>query len=108
MNTEQKELWDSYDGKGFAAQYSQYSERARTDADEHDITLTISNDTVTLIGGKDITAASATSATRATQDASGNVITDTYATKSELSDYCDITYTAGTGELHLDFSGGNT
>ena len=105
-----KDLWTDYNGKGFSAEYSHYSERARADVNDNDITLTIADSKVSQIGGKDISAAIATtaaSATSATQDASGNVITDTYATKSELSDYCDITYTAGTGELHLDFSGGN-
>ena len=75
-----KDLWTDYNGKGFSAEYSHYSERARADVNDNDITLTIVDSKVSQIGGKDI------SATSAEQDASGNVITETYATKSELPD----------------------
>jgi hypothetical protein len=70
-----KDLWTDYNGKGFSAEYSHYSERARSDVNDNDITLTIVDSKVSQIGGKDI------SATSAEQDASGNVITETYATK---------------------------
>lgn len=73
-----QELWTKYNSHGFAAEYSHYSERARADVNNNDITLTIADSKVSQIGGKDI------SATSAKQDASGNVITETYATKSEL------------------------
>ena len=54
--------------------------------------LAVNNATVSLKNGNDVISsvtvnnvANATSATKATQDASGNVIVDTYATKSELT-----------------------
>lgn len=74
-----KDLWTDYNGKGFSAEYSHYSERARADVNDNDITLTIVDSKVSQIGGKDI------SANSAEQDASGNVITETYATKDIIS-----------------------
>ena len=73
-----KDLWTDYNGKGFSAEYSHYSERARADVNDNDIPLTIVDSKVSQIGGKDI------SATSAEQDASGNVITETYATKDMI------------------------
>jgi hypothetical protein len=73
-----KDLWTDYNGKGFSAEYSHYSERARSDVNDNDITLTIADSKVSQIGGKDISAISAE------QDASGNVITETYATKDMI------------------------
>ena len=73
-----KDLWTDYNGKGFSAEYSHYSERARADVNDNDITLTIVDSKVSQIGGKDI------SATSAEQDASGNVITETYVTKDMI------------------------
>lgn len=73
-----KDLWTDYNGKGFSAEYSHYSERARADVNDNDITLTIVDSKVSQIGGKDI------SATSAEQDASGNVITETYITKDMI------------------------
>lgn len=73
-----KDLWTDYNGKGFSAEYSHYSERARADVNDNDITLTIVDSKVSQIGGKNI------SATSAEQDASGNVITETYATKDMI------------------------
>jgi hypothetical protein len=92
-----KDLWTDYNGKGFSAEYSHYSERARADVNDNDITLTIADSKVSQIGGKDISAAIATtaaSATSATQDASGNVITDTYASKSYVDSVADGLETA--------------
>ena len=56
-----KDLWTDYNGKGFSAEYSHYSERARADVNDNDITLTIDSesDTVTRIGGKKISAKNA-------------------------------------------------
>ena len=91
-NAVNTELWKQYNGKGFAAEYSEYSERANKDADGNIITLTIADSKVSQIGGKSIAADSATSAdtaTRATQDADGNVITSTYTTKTEMSSALD-------------------
>ena len=56
MATTRKYLFDNYDGNGFAAQYSKYSERATTDELGNDLTLTIENSRVTQIGGKAISA----------------------------------------------------
>ena len=79
-NAVNTELWKQYNGKGFAAEYAEYSERANKDVDGNSLTLTIDSesDTVTHIGGKNISAISAE------QDASGNVITETYATKDMI------------------------
>ena len=87
-----KDLWTDYNGRGFSAEYSHYSERARADVNDNDITLTIADSKISQIGGKSIAADSATSAataTRATQDADGNVITSTYTTKTEMSSALD-------------------
>lgn len=57
----EKELWDSYNGKGFAAEYAGYAKRAGHAED----------------------AESAGYAERASKDEDGNDIVDTYATKAE-------------------------
>ena len=46
----QKPLWDSFNGKGFAAETSKYAERSSADANGHSLTLTITGDKVTAIG----------------------------------------------------------
>lgn len=50
------ELWKQYNGKGFAAEYSEYSERANKDVNGNELSLTIESDKVTAIGGKTISA----------------------------------------------------
>ena len=61
MITEQKDLWSEYNGKGFASKYSEYAERSAADEDGNSLTLTIDSesDTVTNIGGKNISAKNA-------------------------------------------------
>lgn len=46
------ELWKQYNGKGFAAEYSEYSDRANMDVNGNELSLTIESDKVTAIGGK--------------------------------------------------------
>lgn len=54
METVKKELFDSYDGKGLAAQYSKYAERAKTDVNGEELTLTVDSGRVTQVGGKPV------------------------------------------------------
>ena len=75
-----QQLWTKYNGQGFAAEYAEYAKRATADESGNSLTLKVESGKVTKIGDKAIAAATAT------QDASGNVITTTYATKSELPD----------------------
>ena len=75
-----QQLWTKYNGQGFAAEYAEYAKRATADESGNSLTLKVESGKVTEIGDKAIAAASAT------QDASGNVITTTYATKAELPD----------------------
>lgn len=187
MNTEQLELWDSYNGKGFAAKHSNYAVQASQDelgnqidttyatkqevseaiADVHthsnkDIldaitapytteeqtkleelptssTLTEELDTkankdeMSVVAGTGsdadkttITLKEGTSATVLTdhQDISGKQDTVTFSDDYDASTNpaatvatvnnaieglvtCDVSYDSSTGELHLDFSGGN-
>ena len=83
MASTNKRLWKEYNGKGFYAESAGYAERAATDLSGNSLNLTLTSNKVSKIGGKSISAVSATSAT---QDASGNVITTTYATKAEIPD----------------------
>lgn len=71
-------LWDKYDGKGFAAEYSKYSDRASADETGNSLTLTVDAGHVSEIGGNPI------DAEHASKDGDGNVITATYAVKSEI------------------------
>lgn len=73
-------VWTEYNGKKFAAEYAEYSERASKDVEGNPLTLKVESGKVTQIGDKAI------AATSAAQDASGNVITTTYATKAELAE----------------------
>ena len=73
-------VWTEYNGKKFAAEYAEYSERASKDVEGNPLTLNVEDGKVTKIGDKSI------AATSAAQDASGNVITTTYATKVELAE----------------------
>lgn len=79
--TDTKNLWESYNGKGFFAEAAEYSERANKDVDGNSLTLTIDSeaDTVTHIGGKNI------SAKNAETDINGNAIVENYATKAEVA-----------------------
>jgi len=56
----QKPLWDSFNGKGFAAETSKYAERSSADANGNSLTLTITGDKVTAIGDIPIGGASGT------------------------------------------------
>ena len=80
MSNQNKNLWKSFGGKGFSAEYADYAIRASDDVNGTSLTLTIDSesDTVTHIGEKNISAISAE------QDASGNVITETYVTKDMI------------------------
>jgi uncharacterized protein (TIGR02145 family) len=74
--TLKSKLWTEFDGKGFGAKYSEYAERASTDVTGHDLTLTMTNNQVTAIGGKLISAVSPAEmigATASTDGASGLV-----------------------------------
>ena len=69
-------LWTEFDGKGFSAKHAEYAERASTDVMGHDLTLTMTNNQVTAIGGKPISAvppAEMTGATASTDGESGLV-----------------------------------
>ena len=56
MSNTTKNLWDSYNGKGFAAKTSDYAKRASTDVNGNSLELTIEGDSITEIGGKTISA----------------------------------------------------
>ena len=49
-----EDLWDSYDSKGFYAKHAEYSDRAKTDANGEDLTLTLDSGRVTQVGGKPV------------------------------------------------------
>ena len=54
--TETKNLWDNIDGKGIAAEYSEYAERATSDEDGHNLLLTLESFHVTEIGSQKLAA----------------------------------------------------
>lgn len=54
--TTQNNLWTDFGGKGFSAKHAEYAERASTDVIGHDLTLTVTNNEITEIGGKPISA----------------------------------------------------
>jgi hypothetical protein len=109
-------LWTEFDGKGFGAKYSEYAERASTDVTGHDLTLTMTNNQVTAIGGKLISAvapAEMTGATASTDGASGLVPAPAAGDQDKVlrgdgtwgdAANATVSYNAVTGELHLDFS----
>lgn len=71
-----QQLWTKYNGQGFAAEYAKYAERATTDEQGNNLTLTVTNSQVTAIGGKLISAvtpAEMTGATASTDGESGLV-----------------------------------
>jgi hypothetical protein len=53
-NAVNTELWKQYNGKGFAAEYAEYSDRANMDVNGNELSLTIESDKVTAIGSKPI------------------------------------------------------
>ena len=76
MAIDTQNLWDKYNGKGFSAKHAEYAERASTDVMGHDLTLTMTDNQVTAIGGKPISAiapAEMTGATASTDGESGLV-----------------------------------
>ena len=64
-------LWTEFDGKGFSAKHAEYAERASTDVMGHDLTLTMTNNQVTAIGGKPISAVAPAEMTGATVSTDG-------------------------------------
>lgn len=56
MITPIKSLWSKFKGKGFSAEHSKYAERATTDEQGNNLTLTLDGNSVVAIGGKTISA----------------------------------------------------
>ena len=54
MATATKQLWSKFGGKGFSAEHAKYAERATTDEQGNNLTLTVTNSRVTAIGSKPI------------------------------------------------------
>lgn len=96
-------LWTNFNGQGFASEYAEYAKRASADESGNSLVLTVESGKVTKIGDKAIAAASAT------QDASGNVITTTYATKAETGTLLDgkVDKVTGKGLSTNDFTNEN-
>ena len=69
MATKTKNVWTEYNGKKFGAVYAEYAKTADTDIAGNSLRLTIDDNTVTQIGGKELLAR------RAYQDKDGNDLT---------------------------------
>lgn len=87
MATPTKQLWSKFGGKGFSAEHAKYAERATTDEQGNNLTLTVTNSQVTAIGGKLISAvtpAEMTGATASTDGESGLVPAPAVADKDKF------------------------
>ena len=116
MATSTKQLWSKFGGKGFSAEHAKYAERATTDEQGNNLTLTVTNSQVTAIGGKLISAvapAEMTGATASTAGESGLVPAPASGDQDKVlrgdgtwgdAANATVSYNAVTGELHLDFS----
>lgn len=95
---EEKELWDSYNGKGFAAEYSKYSVRSTADEAGNDIQATYA--TKTENDGKADKVASATSGNFAGLDANGN-LTDSGSKASDFATATALSAHTGNSTIHV-------